>query len=189
MIWSVSSSVNAFDPTLEDAAQSLGAEEIQTFRYVTLPALMPGIISGSLLMFMLALNRFVVSLIITTTATETLPVAIYGAIRGNISPQIAAVSSVYVIIAVVAIVVADRLVGLDRFLHPERRDGFVGSGQNRPARPVDEGTNPSPQAYPPGPDGSKSRYLLSERSAGTERTPRGRPAPSRGSRRPRPGSW
>jgi putative spermidine/putrescine transport system permease protein len=117
MIWSVSSSVNAFDPTLEDAAQSLGAEEIQTFRYVTLPALMPGIISGSLLMFMLALNEFVVSLIITTTATETLPVAIYGAIRGNISPQIAAVSSVYVIIAGVAIVVADRLVGLDRFLH------------------------------------------------------------------------
>ncbi|WP_424007451.1 ABC transporter permease [Haloferax denitrificans] len=117
MIWSVSSSVNAFDPTLEDAAQSLGAEEIQTFRYVTLPALMPGVISGSFLMFMLALNEFIVSLIITTTATETLPVAIYGAIRGNISPQIAAVASIYVIIAIVAIVVADRVVGLERFLH------------------------------------------------------------------------
>lgn len=117
MIWSVASSVNAFDPTLEDAAQSLGAEEIQTFRYVTLPALMPGVISGALLMFMLALNEFIVSLIITTTVTETLPVAIYGAIRGNISPQIAAVASVYVVIAVAAIVVADRLVGLERFLH------------------------------------------------------------------------
>lgn len=117
MIWSVASSVNAFDPTLEDAARSLGAEEIQTFRYVTLPSLMPGIISGALLMFMLALNEFIVSLIITTPATETLPVAIYGAIRGNISPQIAAVSSIYVVVAVVAIVVADRLVGLERFLH------------------------------------------------------------------------
>ena len=117
MIWSVASSVNAFDPTLEDAARSLGAEEIQTFLHVTLPSLMPGVISGALLMFMLALNEFIVSLIITTTDTETLPVAIYGAIRGNISPQIAAVASVYVFVAVVAIVVADRLVGLERFLH------------------------------------------------------------------------
>ena len=117
MIWSVASSVNAFDPTLEDAARSLGAEEIQTFFKVTLPSLMPGVISGALLMFMLALNEFIVSLIITVTETETLPVAIYGAIRGNISPQIAAVSSVYVLVAIVAIVVADRLVGLERFLH------------------------------------------------------------------------
>jgi putative spermidine/putrescine transport system permease protein len=117
MIWSVASSVNGFDPTLEKAAQSLGAEEIQTFRHVTLPSLMPGVISGALMMFLLALNEFIVSLIITTADTETLPVAIYSAIRGNISPQIAAVSSIYVFVAIVAIVLADRLVGLDRFLH------------------------------------------------------------------------
>jgi putative spermidine/putrescine transport system permease protein len=117
MIWSVASSVNAFDPTLEDAARSLGAEELQTFLHVTLPSLMPGVISGALLMFMLALNEFIVSLIITTTATETLPIAIYGAIRGNISPQIAAVASIYVVVAVAAIVIADWLVGLERFLH------------------------------------------------------------------------
>lgn len=117
MIWSVSSSVNSFDATLENAAMSLGAEEIQTFFYVTLPSLMPGVISGSLLMFMLGLNEFVVSLIITTNETVTLPVAIYSSIRGNISPQIAAISSIYVLIAIVAIFVADRVVGLDRFLH------------------------------------------------------------------------
>ncbi|MFB6254682.1 MAG: ABC transporter permease [Halobacteriaceae archaeon] len=117
MIWSVASSVNSFDPTLENAAQTLGAEQLQTFLYVTLPALMPGVISGALLMFMLGLNEFVVSLIITTNKTVTLPVAIYSSIRGNISPQIAAISSVYVIIAIIAIIVADRLVGLERFLH------------------------------------------------------------------------
>lgn len=117
MIWSVVSSVNAYDPMIENAARSLGAEEIQTFRYVTLPSLMPGVISGSLLMFMLALNEFIVSLIIVTSETETLPVAIYSAIRGNISPQIAAISSVYVFVAIVAIAVADWLVGLEKFLH------------------------------------------------------------------------
>jgi len=117
MIWSVASSVNALDRSLENAARSLGAGQLQTFLHVTLPSLMPGVISGSFLMFMLALNEFLVSLIITTNATETLPVAIYGAIRGNISPQIAAVSSIYVVVAIVAIVAADRLVGLERFLH------------------------------------------------------------------------
>lgn len=117
MIWSVSSSVNAFDPTLEDAAQSLGAEELQTFLYVTLPSLMPGVITGSLLMFMLGLNEFVVSLIVTTNETITLPVQIFSAIRGNISPEVAAISSVYVILAVFAIIIADRLIGIERFLY------------------------------------------------------------------------
>lgn len=117
MIWSVSSSVNAFDPELENAARSLGAEGLQTFFHVTLPSLMPGVISGALLMFMLGLHEFVVSLIITTEATVTLPVEIYSAIRGNISPQIAAISSIYVFIAIIGILVANRLVGLDRFLH------------------------------------------------------------------------
>lgn len=117
MIWSVSSSVNAFDPELENAARSLGAESLQTFFYITLPSLMPGIISGALLMFMLGLHEFVVSLIITTNANVTLPVEIYSAIRGNISPQIAAISSIYVFVAIIGILVANRLVGLDRFLH------------------------------------------------------------------------
>lgn len=117
MIWSVSSSVNAFDPELEDAARSLGAENLQTFFHVTLPSLMPGVISGALLMFMLGLHEFVVSLIITTNETVTLPVEIYSAIRGNISPQIAAISSVYVLVAILGILIANRLVGLERFLH------------------------------------------------------------------------
>ncbi|WP_256335787.1 ABC transporter permease [Halopenitus persicus] len=116
MIWSVSSSVNALDNRLEDAAKSLGAEELQTFIYVTIPALMPGIIMGSLLTFMLGLNEFIVSLIITSTGTITLPVEIYTSIRGSISPVISAISSVYIFIAILAMVVTDKLVGLEQFL-------------------------------------------------------------------------
>lgn len=117
MIWSVTASVNALDPNLERAAKSLGAEEVQTFLFVTFPAILPGVISGSLLMFVLALNEFVVSLFITTPETVTLPVKIYSSIRGDVSPFIAAVSTVYIVVAVVVIFVADRVVGLERFLH------------------------------------------------------------------------
>ncbi len=116
MIWSVTSRVNALDPQLENAAKNLGADEIQTFFNVTLPSLMPGVITGSLIMFVLGLNEFLVSLIITTPDIVTLPVLIYTSIRSNISPLVAAVASVYVVVAFVAVIVADRLVGLEQFL-------------------------------------------------------------------------
>lgn len=116
MIWSVTARVNALDPELEYAARNLGAEELQTFVHVTLPSLMPGVITGALIMFVLALNEFLVSLLITTPNTVTLPVLIYTSIRANVSPLVAAVASVYVVTAFVAVLVADRLVGLEEFL-------------------------------------------------------------------------
>lgn len=117
MIWSVTASVNALDSTIEDAAKSMGAEEIQTFLYVTIPSILPGIITGALIMFILALNDFLVSLFITTPQTVTLPVKLYSAIRGDVSPFLAAVSSIYILIAMAAVFVVDRLVGIERFLH------------------------------------------------------------------------
>ena len=116
MIWSVSASVNELDPEIENAAANCGAPPVQAFLTVTLPAVMPGVISGALLMFILAFNEFLVSLFLTDSRTVTLPVQIYNSIRGVITPDLAAVSVVYIIIALVAIWVLDRLVGLEIFL-------------------------------------------------------------------------
>jgi len=116
MIWSVSASVNELDPEIENAAANCGAPPVQAFLTVTLPAVMPGIITGSLLMFILAFNEFLVSLFLTDSRTVTLPVQIYNSIRGVITPDLAAVSVVYIVIAIVAIWVLDRLVGLEIFL-------------------------------------------------------------------------
>jgi len=116
MIWSVTSCVNAMDPNLENAAMSLGAEEIQTFFYVTLPSLMPGILSGSLLMFILGLNEFVTSLIVVTLDIATLPVLLYTQIKTVISPVAAAVSIIYSLVAVAAIFILDKVIGLKNYL-------------------------------------------------------------------------
>ncbi len=116
MLWAVSASVHGLDRNLEDAAQNLGADDLQTFFYVTLPALMPGVITGSLLMFMLGFNEFVVSLLLVSTRNMTLPVALYSSIRTQISPALAAVSSVYIAVAVLVIWALDRAVGLKEFL-------------------------------------------------------------------------
>lgn len=116
MIWAVAASVNAMDPELERAAANCGAGPAQTFLLVVLPAILPGVVAGALLMFILALNEFLVSLLLVDARTVTLPVQIYNSIRSIITPDLAAVSTVFVIVAAAAILVLDRLVGLDIFL-------------------------------------------------------------------------
>lgn len=116
MIWAVSASVNALDPELENAAANCGAPPLQAFFTVTLPAVAPGVITGALLMFILAFNEFLVSLFLTDSRTVTLPVQIYNSIRSVITPDLAAVSVVYILIAIVTVWLLDRLVGLDIFL-------------------------------------------------------------------------
>jgi putative spermidine/putrescine transport system permease protein len=116
IIWSVSSSAVLLDPDLEHAAANCGAGRIQTFLHVTLPAVMPGVITGSLLMFILAMNEFLVSLLLVDARTVTLPVQIYNSIRSIITPDLAAVSVVFIVIAFAAIALLDRLVGLEIFL-------------------------------------------------------------------------
>ena len=116
MIWAVSASVNALDPDLEHAAANCGAPPVQAFLTVTLPAVMPGVITGGLIMFILAFNEFIVSLMLVDARIVTLPVMIYNSIRSVITPDLAAVSVVYILIALVAIWLLDRLVGLETFL-------------------------------------------------------------------------
>ena len=86
------------------------------FLTVTLPAVMPGVITGALLMFILALNEFLVSLLLVDSRIVTLPVLIYNSIRSIITPDLAAISVVFVVVAAMVIAILDRLVGLDIFL-------------------------------------------------------------------------
>ncbi|MDO5603558.1 MAG: ABC transporter permease [Paracoccus sp. (in: a-proteobacteria)] len=116
IIWSVSSSAAALDRDLELAAASCGAGRFETFVHVTLPGVMPGVITGGLLMFVLAMTEFLVSLLLTDARTVTLPVQIYNNIRSIITPDLAAISSVFVLIALIAVWLLDRLVGLEIFL-------------------------------------------------------------------------
>lgn len=116
MIWAVTASANGLDPDLEHAAANCGAPPLQTFLLVTLPAVAPGVITGSLLMFILALNEFLVSLLLVDARIVTLPVQIYNSIRSIITPDLAVISVVFIACAALAIGLLDRLVGLDIFL-------------------------------------------------------------------------
>ena len=82
-----------FDRSLEEAAQDLGATSWQTFRLITLPLIMPGVLSAALLSFALSIDDFVITNF-NAGSTVTFPVFIWGAARVRIDPQIYVVASI-----------------------------------------------------------------------------------------------
>jgi spermidine/putrescine transport system permease protein len=82
-----------FDRSLEEAARDLYANEWQTFRFVTLPIIMPGIVAGALLAFTLSLDDFVVTFFTSGPGSTTLPLRIYSMVKTGITPEINALST------------------------------------------------------------------------------------------------
>ncbi|NJK99065.1 MAG: ABC transporter permease [Spirulinaceae cyanobacterium SM2_1_0] len=81
------------DPSLEEAALDLGANEWHTFRRITLPLIAPGILSAALLAFTLSLDDFVITFFTAGVGSTTLPVFVYGMIKTAVTPEINAIST------------------------------------------------------------------------------------------------
>ena len=101
--------LEGMDRTLEEAALTLGADEVATFRRVTLPLLWPGILAGALLAFTMSIDDFVITFFVSGPGSTTLPVLIYSMARRTIEPTINAVSTVLVVVTTVLIFFFDRL--------------------------------------------------------------------------------
>lgn len=101
------------DPRLEEAARDLGATAIGAFRYVTLPIVMPAIVSGALLAFVLSFDDYVVSTFNAGVGSSTLPLYIYGKVKFGVTPEINAISTIIVAISALTILTAWRI-GLRR---------------------------------------------------------------------------
>ena len=82
-----------FDRSLEEAAADLGADEWQTFKRVTLPLLMPGIIGGALMAFTLSLDDYLITVFTKGVQEQTMPLYIYSLVRKGVTPEINALSS------------------------------------------------------------------------------------------------
>jgi putative spermidine/putrescine transport system permease protein len=110
----VSISVHNLDPALERAAQNLGATPLQTFWRVTLPLLRPGIVAGAIFAAIISFGELAVTLLIAGARTTTLPLRIFNYTEYNFDPTINAVSTIFVVLALVLIIALDRLIGLVR---------------------------------------------------------------------------
>ena len=99
----ISTSLSGFNPTLEDAAQDLGANERRTFLRVTLPLIAPGVISAVLVSFTVSFDEFVVSFFVSGKGVVTLPLFLYSELRFSVTPEINAISSFVLVISVLVI--------------------------------------------------------------------------------------
>lgn len=93
----VQARLQGFDKSYEEAAMDLGANEWTTFRRVTFPMILPGILSGGLLAFTLSLDDFVITFFTNGPGSTTLPIYVYGLLRRIITPQVNALSTVWIL--------------------------------------------------------------------------------------------
>lgn len=97
-----------FDRTLEDAAMDLGATPAQTFRLITLPLIMPGVIAGALMAFTLSWDDFMIAFFTAGVGSTTLPLKVYSMIKFGVSPEINAISTLTLLFSMTLVLLAQR---------------------------------------------------------------------------------
>ena len=88
------------DLTLEQAAADLYATPWRAFRFVTLPLLMPGILAGAMLAFIVSLDDVIITLLVARPGQTTLPIFILGQIRRGVTPEVNAISTILLAVSV-----------------------------------------------------------------------------------------
>jgi putative spermidine/putrescine transport system permease protein len=104
------------DRSVEMAAISLGAGGWTLFRRVTLPLILPGVVSGWALAFIQSFDDLTMTVFLAAPGTETLPVRMFLYIQDNIDPLVTSVSASVIAITMTALILLDRFYGLDRVL-------------------------------------------------------------------------
>lgn len=99
--------VVGLDPAVEEAAQDLGAGPWTRFRLVTLPMIMPGVLAGALLAFVLSIDDFIITNF-TSGATVTFPLWIYGSTRTGTPPQVNVMGTLIFAVGIVIAVISAR---------------------------------------------------------------------------------
>jgi len=114
---SVYISLRNLDRRLELAAESLGARPARVLFTVTLPLLVPGLVSGWLFAAILSFNEFTASLFVTAQRTQTLPVAMYNYVREYADPTMAAMSLIFIVVTALLLIIANAFLGLGKVLN------------------------------------------------------------------------
>ncbi|HEY3310877.1 MAG TPA: ABC transporter permease [Anaerolineales bacterium] len=105
--------LQGFDQSFEEAAMDLGANELVTFWRITLPMLLPGVLSGALMAFTLSLDDFVITFFTNGPGSTTLPIYVFGLLRRIITPQVNALSTVWIMVVFTAVLLLQWLQNRD----------------------------------------------------------------------------
>ena len=101
--------LHSFDRAVEEAAADLGANEWTTFRRVTLPLIMPGVLAGAMLAFTLSLDDFIITFFTNGPGSTTLPIYVYGLLRRTVTPEVNALSTMWILVVLAALLLSNRV--------------------------------------------------------------------------------
>ena len=103
---SISNSLSAFDTSIENAAVLCGATPLEAKLKITLPAIRLGLLSGALFSFLISWDEVVVAIFMASPTLQTLPVRIWSALRQDLSPVIAAASTLLIALTLTLMILA-----------------------------------------------------------------------------------
>lgn len=107
-----------YDPTFEDQARSLGASPLKTFWYITLPAIMPGIIVGGLFAFLVSWSQYILTLLIGGGRIITLPLLLFNFATSGRNDITGAIGMIYILPGIIILLLTAK--------HLSGRSGAVG---------------------------------------------------------------
>jgi putative spermidine/putrescine transport system permease protein len=114
VVRTVLGALSLFDFSLIDAARTLGCSYSQALRKVLVPALAPAFLTSGMFAFLASMDNYPISIFFTDAWTKTLPIQMLQYVEESPDPTIAAISTGLILLAVLALFIADRLVGLRR---------------------------------------------------------------------------
>ena len=109
VVITVTATLSGFDHSVTRAAASLGSNPVNTFLKITLPLILPGVISGGLFAFVTSFDEVVVVLFLAGLETTTIPIQMWTGLREQLSPTILAVATCLIILSVLILVTAELL--------------------------------------------------------------------------------
>jgi len=121
VVGTVTAILQRFDMRLEEAAFSLGASRWNTFRRVTLPVIKPGVYAGALYAFMVSFGDVPISIFLTAPGYVTYPIELFYGLENDFDPSILASASLVIFFCLIALLVMQKIVGLDTLLRSGSR--------------------------------------------------------------------
>ena len=109
VVITVTATLTGFDHSVTRAAASLGSNPVNTFMKITLPLIMPGVISGALFAFVTSFDEVVVVLFLAGLENTTIPIQMWVGLREQLSPTIMAVATCLIIMSTLILVSAELL--------------------------------------------------------------------------------
>jgi spermidine/putrescine transport system permease protein len=97
--------LHGYDKAIDEAAMDLGANELTTFWRVTLPTIMPGVLAGAMLALTLSLDDYVITYFTAGPGSTTLPLRVYSMVKTAVTPEINALSTLWVLIIFILLVI------------------------------------------------------------------------------------